>query len=419
MARRASTSVPGGTVTVVTDTERALIASRVLAKCDALDSAADGLVQDVAACQAAFNLADDVPTCSGARDGTCLTAEQKTVLQTIFDGPKTSSGQRIYASFPYDAGFGSSGVPAWEYVAAMDRDSGALGFIWQIPPANPVGFSGVSYALNTDIDALYANLFTSNGTYAQSAMSFMTPPDPTNMQSLRNRGGKIMVYHGVSDSIFSVNDSEAWFKGVSNDTGDDFARFYRVPGMGHCSGGPATDQFDMLTPLVNWVEKGVAPAESANTTHITVADSEGRIVSATQTINSVFGARYMVPGTGMIPNNYLYVLDPRSDRANSMAPGKRVTSSMAPLMVIKNGKPRYALGLPGGLRIFTSALQAVINLIDHGMSLQEAVEAPRIWTQGFELELEPGFSQAMHAALQTRGRGAGPAPSPLLSVAGQ
>ena len=148
---------------------------------------------------------------------------------------------------------------------------------------------------------------------------------------------------------------------------------------------------------------GVAPAESANTTHVTVADSEGRIVSATQTINSVFGARYMVPGTGMIPNNYLYVLDPRPDRANSMAPGKRVTSSMAPLMVIKNGQPRYALGLPGGLRIFTSALQAVINLIDHGMSLQEAVEAPRIWTQGFELELEPAFSQALHTSLQTRG----------------
>jgi len=76
---------------------------------------------------------------------------------------------------------------------------------------------------------------------------------------------------------------------------------------------------------------------------------------------------------------------------------------MAPLMVIKDGKPRYALGLPGGLRIFTSALQAVINLIDHGMSLQEAVEAPRIWTQGFELELEPAFSSTLHTALHARG----------------
>lgn len=268
--------------TAVTDTERALVASRVLSKCDALDNAADGLVQDVEACQKAFNLADDVPTCSGARDGTCLTADQKTVLQTIFDGPKTSTGKRIYASFPYDAGFAGAGVPAWEYVAAMDRDSGALGFIWQIPPASPVGFSGVSYALNTDIDALYANLFSSNSTYTQSAMSFMTPPDPTNMQGLRNRGGKIMVYHGVGDPIFSVNDSETWYKGVVQNTGDNFARFYRVPGMGHCSGGPATDQFDLLTPLVAWVEQGVAPAE---------------VVATARGVGNAGGANSDVPAT--------------------------------------------------------------------------------------------------------------------------
>jgi gamma-glutamyltranspeptidase/glutathione hydrolase len=151
-----------------------------------------------------------------------------------------------------------------------------------------------------------------------------------------------------------------------------------------------------------WVP-GLSPSESAHTTHITVADSDGRVVSATQTINSVFGARYMVPGTGLIANNYLYVLDPRPDRANSMAPGKRVTSSMAPLMVVQDGRPRYALGLPGGLRIFPSALQAVINLIDHGMSLQQAVEAPRIWTQGFDLELEPKFSPELQAALEHQG----------------
>jgi gamma-glutamyltranspeptidase/glutathione hydrolase len=152
----------------------------------------------------------------------------------------------------------------------------------------------------------------------------------------------------------------------------------------------------------NWAP-GVAPTESAHTTHITVADSDGRVVSATQTINSVFGARYMVPGTGLIANNYLYVLDPRPGRANSMAPGKRVTSSMAPLMVLQGGQPRYALGLPGGLRIFPSALQALINLIDHGMSLQQAVEAPRVWTQGFDLELEPAFSPELQAALEQQG----------------
>ncbi len=148
---------------------------------------------------------------------------------------------------------------------------------------------------------------------------------------------------------------------------------------------------------------GVLPNESANTTHVTVADSDGLIVSATQTINSLFGARYMVPGTGMIPNNYLYVFNPRPGLANSLAPGKRVTSSMAPLIVLQDGQPRFALGLPGGLRIFPSALQAVINLIDHRMSLQQAVEAPRVWTQGFGLELEPRFSAEVAAALGQRG----------------
>ena len=146
-----------------------------------------------------------------------------------------------------------------------------------------------------------------------------------------------------------------------------------------------------------------AAAESSNTTHITVADRDGLVVCATQTLNSLFGARYMVPGTGLIPNNYLYVFNPQPGLANSLAPGKRVTSSMAPLIVQKDGQLRFALGLPGGLRIFPSAMQALINLIDHGMGLQQAIEAPRLWTQGFELELEPQFPDALAEALQQHG----------------
>ena len=148
---------------------------------------------------------------------------------------------------------------------------------------------------------------------------------------------------------------------------------------------------------------GVVPGEGAHTTHLTVADGDGMVVSATQTINSLFGARYMVPGTGMIPNNYLYVFNPRPGLANSLAPAKRVTSSMAPLIVLRDGRPRFALGMPGGLRIFPSVLQALVNLIDHGMSLQEAIEAPRIWTQGFDLELEPGIHEAVAETLRARG----------------
>lgn len=147
---------------------------------------------------------------------------------------------------------------------------------------------------------------------------------------------------------------------------------------------------------------GIAP-ESPNTTHITVADNEGRVVCSTQTINSTFGARFIVHGTGMIPNNYIATFDPRPGRALSIAPGKRVTTSMAPMIVLRDGKPAYALGMPGGLRIFGSVMQGMLNLVDHGMSLQQAVEAPRVWTQGDALEVEPAFGDAVRADLAARG----------------
>ncbi|MDB5369523.1 MAG: ggt 5 [Roseomonas sp.] len=148
---------------------------------------------------------------------------------------------------------------------------------------------------------------------------------------------------------------------------------------------------------------GVPPAESANTTHVTVADSLGNVVATTQTINSLFGARFSIPGTGLIANNYMFNFDPHPGTALSVAPGKRVFTSMAPSIVLRDGKPAFALGLPGGLRIFGSAMQAIINLIDHGMSLQDAVEAPRIWTQGHTLELEPSISAAAEAGLVALG----------------
>ena len=142
--------------------------------------------------------------------------------------------------------------------------------------------------------------------------------------------------------------------------------------------------------------------ESRDTTHITVADRDGNVVAATHTINGLFGARIMVPGTGIIPNNYMLNYDPRPGKAMSIAPGKRVPTSMAPMIVLKDGKPAFALGLPGAVRIFPSAMQAIVNLIDHGMSLQQAVEAPRLWTEGHHVELEPAYAP-MEQALVAEG----------------
>lgn len=258
--------------TALTDKERQLVADQVLEKCDAFDGVKDGMVQDVAACQKVFSLHKDVPTCAAERDGTCLSHQQKKVLAQIFAGPKSSKGKPIYASFPFDAGFGSgrSGVPSggspvgsgvafWEFFASTNLDSGATGIIFKVPPEKPEGFKPLEFSLTTDVDALLAGIYASNDVYKEAAMSFMTPPNPENLKGLRNRGGKIMIYHGVSDAIFSVNDSETWLRRAQQHTGKDFAKLYPIPGMGHCSGGPSTDQFDMLTPLVKWVEEGVEP----------------------------------------------------------------------------------------------------------------------------------------------------------------
>ncbi|WP_456670847.1 gamma-glutamyltransferase [Bradyrhizobium sp. USDA 3240] len=148
---------------------------------------------------------------------------------------------------------------------------------------------------------------------------------------------------------------------------------------------------------------GVTQIESAHTTHMTAADAMGNVVATTQTINNLFGAKILIPGLGTVPNNYMNLFDPRPGHALSLAAGKRVTTSMSPMMALRDGKLRYALGLPGGKRIFPSAMQALINLIDHGMELQEAVEAPRVWTEGNALEVEQAVPETIRAALSAKG----------------
>jgi gamma-glutamyltranspeptidase / glutathione hydrolase len=148
---------------------------------------------------------------------------------------------------------------------------------------------------------------------------------------------------------------------------------------------------------------GSVATGSTHTTHVTTADADGNVVAMTQTINDLFGSKATVPGTGMLLNNTMALFDPHPGTPASIAPGKRVTSSMAPTIVLRDGRPAWALGLPGGVRIFTSVFQAVVNLIDHGMSLQEALEAPRIWSQGQELEMEQDIAATVRDAVAARG----------------
>jgi gamma-glutamyltranspeptidase/glutathione hydrolase len=145
--------------------------------------------------------------------------------------------------------------------------------------------------------------------------------------------------------------------------------------------------------------------ESTSTTHLNVADADGNVVSATQTLNSLFGSRVTAAGTGLLLNNTMRNLDPVPGRTNSIAPGKRILSSMSPTLVLKDGQPVLAIGTPGGHRIFAAVLQGIMNTIDFGMTAQEAVEAPRIWTMGPVLEIEDTFPDltSVVSGLEARG----------------
>jgi len=147
---------------------------------------------------------------------------------------------------------------------------------------------------------------------------------------------------------------------------------------------------DKATPSEN-VQPGMEPHEKPETTHYSIVDHDGNAVSTTYTVNGRFGAVVIAPGTGFFLN---YEMDDFTVKvgeknlyglvqgtANSIAPGKRPLSSMSPTLVTKDNKIFMVLGSPGGSRIITITLQPALNVIDHGMAPQEAVDAPRIHHQ--------------------------------------
>ncbi|BBP58733.1 gamma-glutamyltransferase [Pseudomonas sp. St316] len=139
------------------------------------------------------------------------------------------------------------------------------------------------------------------------------------------------------------------------------------------------------------IKPGVAPHEGSNTTHYSIVDQWGNAVSVTYTLNDWFGAGVMASKTGVIlndemddftakvgvPNMYGLV----QGEANAIAPGKAPLSSMSPTIVTKDGKTVMVVGTPGGSRIITATLLTILNVIDYGMNLQEAVDAPRFHQQ--------------------------------------
>ncbi len=167
------------------------------------------------------------------------------------------------------------------------------------------------------------------------------------------------------------------------------------------------------------IESLTAPPDDSGTTQISILDRNGNAVALTQTINTLFGSKITVPGTGIVLNNEMddFSVDTATPNlwdavgadANAVEPGKRPLSSMTPLVVLKDGRPVMALGSPMGTMIISAVLHTLLNTIDFGFDAQRAVMAPRFhhqW-QPDTLFLEPEFPRDVRETAGSTGPYAG------------
>ncbi|KAF1727418.1 gamma-glutamyltransferase [Pseudoxanthomonas japonensis] len=139
-------------------------------------------------------------------------------------------------------------------------------------------------------------------------------------------------------------------------------------------------------------------AESAHTTHLTVSDKHGNVVAYTFTIEDWGGSGMVVPSYGFLLNNELTDFDFTPPHPNIPEPGKRPRSSMAPTIALKDGKPSFSIGSPGGSTIITTVLQTIVNYVDLGMPMDQAIDAPRLSQRNGEVtDIEPGFADSAQA----------------------
>lgn len=216
----------------ITENDRQLIKDALMKKCDAKDGIADGLISDPLAC----DFDPDVLACTGEKKDSCLDPEKAAAIKKALGGPKTTSGTQVYAGFLYDSGI-TNGPP----------------FRGLLSPG-PGIFGPATTDMSMDV--------------AKEALADAQPlvdSTSTNLSTFSAHSGKLIFYHGDSDPWFSPLDTFDYYKDLAAANGgldavSKWSQFYFIPGMSHCGGGQALDDFDLLGAMVNWVEKGTAPA---------------------------------------------------------------------------------------------------------------------------------------------------------------
>ena len=258
----------------ITKEDAQLIASRITEACDALDGVKDGLTANLAACQKAFDLKS--LTCTPGQTNACLPEAKVDALKMSLAGPKNSKGEALYSDWPLDGGIGTGNWRAWKiespvapwnnYPIIATMGAASLNYIFSTPPVAVEGSNDklIDALKAYDFDKDAPKIFAKNDTFTESAMDFMTPPDidDPKLAALQKAGGKMLIYHGQADPVFSVNDTIRWYDRLDKNLqghADGIARLFTIPGETHCGGGVALDKFDALTALTDWVEKGKAP----------------------------------------------------------------------------------------------------------------------------------------------------------------
>ena len=238
------------------DADLALVARGITDACDAADGASDGMVLRPESCRFDPNRLK----CEAAKRPDCLTSEQIAALQKAFGGPRDSTGKSLYVGQPWDPGIATAGWRQWKLGTSATTTpnainstlmAGALAHEFITPPDSSFAIT----QFNFDRDPKRMEAFSA---------VFDTYRDAT-LAEFRKRGGKLQIFHGTADPIFSALESIDYYQRLTRNNGGadataTWARLFLVPGMNHCAGGPATDSFDGLGAIVDWVEKGTAPA---------------------------------------------------------------------------------------------------------------------------------------------------------------
>lgn len=225
-----------------TAAEEDLIMGALMSRCDALDGREDGLIFNRSSCD--FDPRELACSANpGAAAGAqCLADDKAQALARAMAGPVNAAGKPVYVSYPWDSGI---------------DDAGGLPGLLLAGGSPPIGAHGADLA-RQDVDAEFLEAISANEAIGSTATMY-------NLSTFVGRGGKQLFYHGEADPWFSANDTVRYFEHIGESNAavapvEDYGRLYLVPGMAHCAGGEQTvDTFDLLTPIVEWVENGNAP----------------------------------------------------------------------------------------------------------------------------------------------------------------